>query len=67
MLSFDEGVARVTAPGQPMEVVEKIIDGVTYTVFKNAPPTLREVFDSARQRATRRSSSTRANGGASAR
>jgi long-chain acyl-CoA synthetase len=50
MLSFDDAVARVTGPGQPMEIVERTIDGVSYHVFKNAPPTLREVFATARQR-----------------
>jgi len=50
MLSFDEAIARLTAPGQPMEIVEKTIGGVTYKVFKNAPPTLRELFGSARSR-----------------
>ncbi len=50
MLSFDEAVARVTGPGQPLEIVDQEIDGVTYKVFKNAPPTLREIFASARAR-----------------
>jgi long-chain acyl-CoA synthetase len=50
MLSFDEAAARVTAPGQPMEIVDKTIDDVTYKVFKNAPPTLRAVFATARGR-----------------
>ncbi len=50
MLSFDEAAARVTAPGQPLEVVSTEIGGVTYKVFKNAPPTLREIFGSARAR-----------------
>src|SRR5579875_141167 len=50
MLSFDEAAARITGPGQPFEVVEKTIGGVTYKVFKHAPPTLREIFASARGR-----------------
>ena len=50
MLSFDEAAARVTAPGQPLEIVEKTIGNVTYKVFKNAPPTLREIFATARGR-----------------
>ncbi|MGH9007851.1 MAG: class I adenylate-forming enzyme family protein [Acidimicrobiales bacterium] len=50
MLSFDEAAAQVTGPGQALEVVEQKIGDVTYKVFKNAPPTLREVFASARGR-----------------
>src|SRR5579871_5943668 len=50
MLTFDEAAARVTAPGQPLEIVEKTIGEVTYKVFKNAPPTLREIFATARAR-----------------
>ena len=50
MLSFDEAAARVTGPGQPLEVVEQKIGDVTYKVFKNAPPTLRQVSASARAR-----------------
>jgi long-chain acyl-CoA synthetase len=50
MLSFDEAAARVTGPGQPLEVGEQTIGGVTYKVFRNAPPTLREIFATARGR-----------------
>jgi long-chain acyl-CoA synthetase len=50
MLSFDEAVAKVTAPGQPFEIVEQTIRGIDYKVFKNAPPTLREIFATARGR-----------------
>ena len=50
MLSYDEAAARVTAAGQPMEIVDQTIADVTYKVFKNAPPTLRAVFASARAR-----------------
>jgi len=50
MLSFDEAVARVTGPGQPMEIGEQTIGGVDYKVFRNAPPTLREIFATARAR-----------------
>ena len=49
-LSYDEAVARVTAPGERFETAPVEIDGITYTVFKNAPPTLREIFAGARQR-----------------
>ena len=38
--------ARVTAPGQPYEVVEQNIDGQRFRVFKNAPANLRELYRS---------------------
>ncbi len=50
MLSFDEAVAKVTGPGQPFEIVDQTIAGIDYKVFKNAPPTLREIFATARGR-----------------
>ena len=37
---------RVTAPGQPYEVIRERIDGVTFDVFKNAPANLRELYRS---------------------
>ena len=50
MLSYDEAAARVTAPGSPFEITEIEVDGVTYRAYRNAPPTLRELFGSARAR-----------------
>jgi long-chain acyl-CoA synthetase len=38
--------ARVTAAGQPYEVVPQSIDGVAFRVFKNAPANLRELYRS---------------------
>lgn len=38
--------ARVTAAGQPYEVVPQTIDGVDFRVFKNAPANLRELYRS---------------------
>ncbi|MGH2686847.1 MAG: AMP-binding protein, partial [Actinomycetota bacterium] len=49
-LSYDEAVARVTAAGERFETAPVDIGGITHTVFKNAPPTLREIFATARQR-----------------
>ncbi len=46
--SYEEAIADVAAPGQPFEVVEVERDGVTQRVFKNAPNSLRELFDLAR-------------------
>jgi long-chain acyl-CoA synthetase len=50
MLSYDEAAARVTAKGQPFEIVDYTVGDVTYKIFKNAPPTLREIFATARGR-----------------
>ena len=50
MLSYDEAATRVTGKGQPMEVVDQTIDGLAYKVFRNAPPTLPELFATARER-----------------
>jgi long-chain acyl-CoA synthetase len=50
MLSYDEAAARVTAKGQPLEIVDYTVGEVTYKIFKNAPPTLREIFATARGR-----------------
>ncbi len=47
-LSMAEAVAAVSGPGQPFETVEESYDGVTYRVFKNAPPTLKQYFDQLR-------------------
>ena len=47
-LSLQEAIAAVSAPGQPFEVQEVIVDGVTNRVFKNVPKNLREFFDLAR-------------------
>ncbi|MFB2351046.1 AMP-binding protein, partial [Priestia megaterium] len=36
--------AQLTAPGQRFELDEAVIDGVPTKVWKNAPPTLRDVL-----------------------
>ncbi len=43
-MSYEEAVAAVTAPGERYETEEVVIDGITQTVFKNLPPSLRELF-----------------------
>jgi long-chain acyl-CoA synthetase len=48
VLSYEDAIAEVSAPGQPFEVVEVEHDGVTNRTFKNAPTTLRQFFDLAR-------------------
>jgi len=47
-LSMREAIAAVSAPGQPFELTEGVLNGVDYRVFKNCPPTLRQFFESAR-------------------
>ena len=47
-LSYAEAVAEATGPGQMFELVPLDVNGVTYKVFKNAPPTLRDFFAFAR-------------------
>jgi long-chain acyl-CoA synthetase len=48
-LSFEQAIAAVAAPGQPFEVIEYTRDGVTNRIFKNAPATMRDFFDLARE------------------
>jgi long-chain acyl-CoA synthetase len=48
VLSYEDAIAQVSAPGQSFEVIEVEHDGVTNRAFKNAPATLREFFDLAR-------------------
>ena len=50
MLSYAEAIARITAPGERFELSEVSIGGVPSKVFKNAPSTLRDIFDTARAR-----------------
>src|SRR3954471_1582588 len=49
-LSYDAAVAALTAPGERFETAEVDIGGITYTVFRNAPPSLREIVASTRAR-----------------
>jgi long-chain acyl-CoA synthetase len=50
LLSYDEAVAAVTAPGERFEIVDGEVDGQTLKLFKNTPPSMRALFDSARTR-----------------
>jgi long-chain acyl-CoA synthetase len=43
-MSIAEAHARLTAPGAPFEIEEKLIRGIPTRTWKNAPPTLRDVF-----------------------
>ena len=49
--TFDEAVDEVTVPGGRYEIVEAEVLGVTMKVFKNCPPSLRELYAGARARA----------------
>ena len=44
VMSIADAHAQLTAPGQRFEMEEKIIRGVATRTWKNAPPTLRDVF-----------------------
>ena len=49
-MSYDEAAAAVTAPGERFEMEEIAVFGNPTRVFKNAPPSLRTIFDTARSR-----------------
>ena len=49
-LSYDEAAAAVTAPGERFEMEEIAVFGNPTRVFKNAPPSLKAIFDTARSR-----------------
>jgi long-chain acyl-CoA synthetase len=44
-LSYEDAVAQLTAPGERFETHQVEVRGVTYTAFKGAPATLKELFD----------------------
>jgi len=52
MLTRLEAIAQLTAPGQPFELELAELYGRQCRVFKNAPPTFRELFDESRSDAT---------------
>ncbi|HEX9969594.1 MAG TPA: AMP-binding protein, partial [Acidimicrobiales bacterium] len=49
-LTYDEAVAKVTAPGELFETTQAQVGGVTYTVFKHAPGSVRDLLGLARMR-----------------
>jgi len=49
VISLAEAHARLTAPGSPFETETVVIRGIPTTTWKNAPPTLRELFLLARR------------------
>ncbi|MFN8018295.1 MAG: class I adenylate-forming enzyme family protein [Acidimicrobiales bacterium] len=44
-MSYEEAVAEVTGPGARYETHEIEVDGITYTAFKGAPSSLKELGD----------------------
>ena len=48
MLSYDEALDSVTAPGQIFEIADGTVDGVPVRQFANAPATLGQLFAGAR-------------------
>jgi long-chain acyl-CoA synthetase len=44
-LSYEDAVAQLTGPGERFETHELTVGGVTYTAFKGAPSSLKELFD----------------------
>lgn len=44
-LSYAEAAAAITAPGERYETHEITVNGISYTAFKGAPATLRDLFD----------------------
>jgi len=48
VLDYDQAYAQVTGSGQIFELVEEVINGTEYRLFKNAPATLAQLFAGAR-------------------
>ena len=44
VMTIAEAHAALTGPGAPFEIEEKVIRGIPTKTWKNAPPTLRDVF-----------------------
>jgi len=51
--TFEEAIAQVTGSGGPFETAEALIRGQRLTVFRDTPPSLRALFDTARARGDR--------------
>ena len=45
-MTRDQAIAAATAPGQPHELVDAVINGRPQRVFRNAPASLRALFES---------------------
>ena len=49
-MTYDDAMAQVTAPGQIFEIAPVTVRGVEMQAFKHAPPSMRQLFDTARAR-----------------
>jgi long-chain acyl-CoA synthetase len=49
-MTYEDAIAAVTAPGERFETTEAEIQGWKVTLFRNAPPSLREIVATARGR-----------------
>ena len=49
-MTWNDAVEKFTGPGGLFEIVDGEVDGQKLRVFKNAPPSLRALFDAARAR-----------------
>ena len=52
-LGYEEALSRLTGPGGSFELVEEQIGGRVQRVFRNAPPSLRALFEQARSHGDR--------------
>jgi long-chain acyl-CoA synthetase len=52
VLKREEAIAQLTAPGQPFELETVELYGASCRAFKNAPPTLRDLYEGTRSDAT---------------
>ncbi len=48
-MTYEESAAYLTAPGADWELTTETVRGVEYRIFRNLPPTLRDVYDQACQ------------------
>ncbi len=48
--SFEEAMAALTGPEGPFAIREEVVNGQTLKVFERTPPSLRALFDTARER-----------------
>src|SRR5262245_8899732 len=48
--SYEEALAQITGPDSPFEIAEAVVRGQRVRVFKNTPPSLRDLWDRGRQR-----------------
>ncbi|MEY2590431.1 MAG: steroid-24-oyl-CoA synthetase [Acidimicrobiaceae bacterium] len=47
-MPYDEAIARITAEGERFETTEIELAGIATTVFRNAPNSMRDIFNAAR-------------------